>query len=113
MAQMNPREPATFEMLGLAARQKHDYHLAVSAFQKAIALGSPKSGLLQAKISALNNYMAQAQSNSNETRVALVLGTILLICMVLFPLLLIWYIYTKIRDRRHIRQRNESGVNSP
>jgi len=50
MAQMNPKEAACFEMLGVAAWAKRDYHLAATAFEKAIALGSPQSDLLKLKI---------------------------------------------------------------
>ena len=34
MAQMNPQEPACFEMLGIAASKKHDYNLAAAALRK-------------------------------------------------------------------------------
>ena len=64
MAQMNPKEPACFEMLGLAAWKQRNYHLAVSAFEKALALGSPKTYLLNLKIPAINNYIDESAKKS-------------------------------------------------
>ena len=94
MAQMNPKEPACFEMLGIAAWKKHNYHLAISAFEKAIALGSLKSGILQDKIAALRHYISKSfnQKFGTEGFVSLVLF--------LIPLVILYYIYTKIRDWR-------------
>src|SRR5262249_18386880 len=58
MAQMNPKEPACFTMLGVAAWNDRNYHLAVTAFEKAMALGSPQSDLLKKRIGGLNEYIA-------------------------------------------------------
>ena len=64
MAQMNPKEPVCFEMLGMAAWKSRNYHLAVSAFEKALALGSPKTNLLNLKIPSINHYIAESEAQS-------------------------------------------------
>jgi len=90
MAQMNPKEPACFEMLGIAARQKRDYNLTEAAFQKAIALGSPKYEVLQEKVDGLRHYISESLKEK-----LYMWGFLSLI-----PLLIVYYIYSKIRDRR-------------
>ncbi|HTB82038.1 MAG TPA: tetratricopeptide repeat protein [Candidatus Sulfotelmatobacter sp.] len=98
MAQMNPKEPAAFEMIGIAAWRARDYHLAVSAFERASALGSKKQDVLRMQIAGLNHYIANSPVIS-ENNAAIIVG----LCMISIPVLLIYYIYTKIRDRRHNR----------
>lgn len=90
MAQMNPQEPACFEMLGVAAMKKRDYNLATAAFEKAIELGSLKSDMLREKVSSLHEYI------HNSLVLKFQIGGLLSI----IPLLIVYYIYTKIRDRR-------------
>jgi tetratricopeptide (TPR) repeat protein len=92
MAQLNPKEPACFEMLGIAASQKHDYNLAVAAYEKAIALGSLKSEMLQDKVASLHNYIRESLWEKFK-----VWGTVLL----LSSLAVSYYVYQRIRDRRH------------
>lgn len=94
MAEMNPKEPACFEMLGVAAWKKHDYHLAVSAFEKAIALGSSQMDLLKSKIAGLNDYI----HNSFKNQIGPYLASFLI--LVLIPFLILYYLYAKVRDRR-------------
>jgi len=93
MAQMNPKEPACFTMLGVAAWKKRDFNLAVSAFEKAILLGSPQRALLQSKINGLNHFIKE--SHKQEFWIYGVLGMI--------SLVILYYIYTKFRDRRQRR----------
>ena len=100
MAQMNPKEPAAMEMLGLAAWRKRDYNLAVSAFEKAIALESPQADILQAKIDGLEDYIAGSGKSTRSTNHALFLATIASVCLLSLPVLIARYIYTKIRDGR-------------
>jgi len=64
MAQMNPKEPACFTMLGIVAWQKHDYNLAVAAFTKAIALGSTQPELLKRNVEFLQKYIKDSDKNS-------------------------------------------------
>lgn len=74
MAQMNPKEPACFTMLGIAAWAKRDYHLAVTAFEKAIALGSPQSELLKRKTDNINDLIRRSAENKLAMDIALLLG---------------------------------------
>ena len=96
MAQMNPKEPACFEMLGLAAWKQRNYHLAVSALEKALALGSPQTYLLPLKIAELKNYIRESRIQS----MPIYLGAFV---MCLVPIIIALYIYTKIRDYRRKR----------
>jgi tetratricopeptide (TPR) repeat protein len=79
MAQMNPKEPACFTMLGIAAWTKRDYHLTISAFEKAISLGSPQSALLKQKIITLKDFIHQSESQKNAMTIALPVGIMLLL----------------------------------
>lgn len=93
MAQMNPKEPACATMLGLAAWSKRDYHLAVAAFEKSIVLGSPQADLLKKRTDSLKEYIAHSLRNNPPG------GPIAAIILVLLiPLLILYYIYSKIRD---------------
>jgi hypothetical protein len=94
MAQMNPKEPACMQMLGMAAWKKHDYHLAAIAFEKAIALGSLQSDLLRQRVVELNNYI----SKSNGATVPLMLIPIVFIVIPIS--LILYYIYGRIRDHK-------------
>jgi tetratricopeptide (TPR) repeat protein len=96
MAQMNPNEPACFEMLGVAAWRKHNYHLAVSAFEKAIALGSPKSDLLKHKIAGLKNYISNSPMLDNRSA-GWIAGFLI---VVLIPGVIAYYFYAQHRDRK-------------
>lgn len=61
MAELNPREPAVFEMLGVICWANGDLNLAVAAFEKAIRLGSPKAELLRVKSGLIRQHVRQAQ----------------------------------------------------
>lgn len=61
MAELNPREPAAFEMLGVICWARGDLNLAVAAFEKAIRLGSPKSELLRVKSGLIRQHIREAQ----------------------------------------------------
>jgi len=65
MAQMNLKEPACQVMLGIAAWKKHNYHLAETAFERAIALGSSQSELLKQKIDELQEFIRNSESNKH------------------------------------------------
>jgi len=93
MAQMNPKEPACFVMLGIAAQKTHGYHLAASAFEKAIALGSPQSELLKKKVEGFNHYIEESAKNDFPGELALAS----------IALVILYYIYSKIRDRYKVR----------
>ena len=62
MASLNPKEPACFQMLGIIAWKNGDLNLAAHAFEKAIALGSPQSTILQQKIAGLREHIEKAHS---------------------------------------------------
>jgi Flp pilus assembly protein TadD len=96
MAQMNPKEPACFEMLGIAAWREHRYHLANSAFEKAIALGSFKTDLLKNKIAGIKDYIRHSPFFGENT--SAIIEAFLI--FVLIPLLVGYYFYAKRRDRR-------------
>jgi tetratricopeptide (TPR) repeat protein len=90
MAQMNPKEPACFEMLGVAAMKRRDYNLAVAAYEKAIALGSLKTEILQDKIAGLRKYIHESLKLKYEFMAP----------FVFFLIVFFYYAYSKIRDRR-------------
>ncbi|HWD92719.1 MAG TPA: tetratricopeptide repeat protein [Verrucomicrobiae bacterium] len=96
MAQMNPEEPACWTMLGLAAWNKHNYHLAATAFEKAIDLKSPQSDLLQKRVDGLHEYINKSHLTD---------PTIILIIFCLAPVVILYYIYSKIRDRYKLKMR--------
>jgi tetratricopeptide (TPR) repeat protein len=96
MAQMNPKQPAVFEMLGVVAWRKRDYNLAVSAFEKAIALGSPKSDVLRGKIAGLNHHIANSGKSRSEELPARILGWVIATCLGSILLIVIWYVCLKI-----------------
>jgi len=95
MAQMNPKEPACFVMLGIAAWKTRGYHLAAVAFEKAIALGSPQSDLLNKRVAGLNEYISKSRQNDPTFIFGLIAGAMAI------PIL--YYIYAKIRDRKKVR----------
>src|SRR5262249_14129755 len=53
MATLNPKQPACFVMLGIASWKNSDLNLAASAFEKAVALGSPQTEILKREIADL------------------------------------------------------------
>ena len=100
MAQMNPKEPAAVEMLGVAAWQKRDYHLAVSAFEKAMLLGSPQSGLLRTKIDGIRTYIAESERSTRSINNELLFTSIVSFFVFSLPLFAIWYVYRRVRNWR-------------
>ena len=91
MAQMNTKEPACFEMLGLAAWKNRSYHLAISAFQKAIVLGSAKAELLKTKIDGLENYIKKSGGlGLNPLMLWLALSTLVVLLYLALKLFLWW-----------------------
>jgi tetratricopeptide (TPR) repeat protein len=96
MAQMNPKEPVCFVMLGIAAWKKGGYHLAASSFEKAIALGSPQAGLLRQTVEGLNNLISESTRNDPANYLLLAFG--------LMVLAILYYIYARIRDRRKAKR---------
>lgn len=93
MAQMNPKEPACWEMLGIAAEKKRDYNLAAAAYEKAIALGSPKSDMLKTQVVNLHNFIWESFKEKFGPLVLLIFAV----------LVIFYYLYTKIRDRRKLK----------
>ena len=93
MAQMNPKEPACFEMLGIAACCTHNYNLGARAFEKAVVLGSNKTERLQKEAASLRNFIRESFWNN--------LGIYTPMCSV--PLVFVYYFYTKVRDFRRKR----------
>jgi hypothetical protein len=82
MAQMNPREPACFEMLGIAASTKHDFNLTLAAYEKAVMLGSLKSELLREKDERLRHFIHESYK---ENLIGYGMGTaviLFLLCLV-------------------------------
>lgn len=67
MATLNPKEPACFVMLGVACLRKNDLNLAVSAFERAIKLGSPQSEMLRQKVVVLRDYIWQSHKEQWST----------------------------------------------
>ena len=86
MASLNPKEPACFEMLGVVCLLNNDRHLAVSAFEKAIALGSPQKEILQVHIDELNSFMAQSRANNTALMTATVVGVLVILAVVTLDL---------------------------
>jgi hypothetical protein len=79
MAQMNPREPACFTMLGIVAWKKMNYHLAAAAFDKAIALGSPQAELLKGRADDLRQFIGHSEE---QKRIRIILLTVAAIVVV-------------------------------
>jgi tetratricopeptide (TPR) repeat protein len=94
MGQMNPKEPACFTMLGITAWSKRDYHLAVSAFEKAIALGSPQSELLKRKTDNIKELIARSEQQKRTMDILLLFGASVF-CLVIFGIIRLT------RGRRH------------
>jgi tetratricopeptide (TPR) repeat protein len=95
MAQMNPREPACWTMLGMAAWKRMDYHLAVAAFEEAISLGPPQSELLRKRTIEIQEFIRR----SREQRI---LGYALGSLPVFFILLLIYMISSNVIKSRRL-----------
>ena len=66
MASLNPKDPACFVMLGVASWKQRDLNLAVKAFEKAIALGSPQKTLLEAKVKSIRKHISEARAHRRE-----------------------------------------------
>ena len=56
MAELNPKEPACWVMLGVVAVKHSDINLAKVAYQKAVKLGSPQADVLKWHLAHLNKY---------------------------------------------------------
>jgi hypothetical protein len=68
MAQLNPKQPACWVMLGLVCIRhgQRDLNLGKAAFERAIRLGSPQRELLEAKIAALDEHISKARSEKRS-----------------------------------------------
>jgi hypothetical protein len=66
MAQMNPKEPACQVMLGIAAWKALNYHLAATAFDHAIGLGSPQADLLKQKSDDLQEFIRHSEGEKQS-----------------------------------------------
>lgn len=82
MAQMNPKEPACFTMLGIDAWAKRDYHLAATAFEKAVALGSPQSELLKRETDKIKDFITRSEEQRRTMDILLALGVSVLALIV-------------------------------
>lgn len=65
MASLNPKEPACFVMLGVVSWKHRDLNLAVKAFEKAIALGSPQKTILETKMESIREHIRKARAHRN------------------------------------------------
>jgi hypothetical protein len=79
MGQMNPKEPACFTMLGIVAWKNRDYHLAVTAFDKAIALGSLQSNLLKERVADVREFIHQSEEQKRSMYFVLIMGVVILV----------------------------------
>jgi tetratricopeptide (TPR) repeat protein len=84
MAGLNGREPACWTMLGLLAVQRHDKHLTIAAYEKAIQLGSPQASILQAQIDVLKEHIAKAVSH----RPGYFLVPVVIVCVIAIVLIM-------------------------
>lgn len=57
MATLNPKEPACWVMLGVLAEYHSDYNLAKTAFEEAIALGSPQTPIIKMNLSGIREQL--------------------------------------------------------
>lgn len=57
MATLNPREPACWVMLAVLAEYHSDYNLAKTAFEKAIALGSPQTPVIKMSLTGIKQQL--------------------------------------------------------
>jgi hypothetical protein len=82
MAKLNPREPAAMIMAGIAVLQRREYHLAIGAFERAVKHGAPQGAILQAHMSALEQYIADSHKHSGRTYsmlAVMIVGAMLLV----------------------------------
>ncbi len=92
MASLNPKEPACFEMLGVVSLMNADRHLAVAAFEKAIALGSSQKAELQAHVDVLKDFMERSKQYRSSIHgviffiLAVVAGAVAVLIVLLKPL---------------------------
>ena len=63
MAELNSSQPACFVMLGMACLATRDLNLAVAAFERAKALGSPQAALLDQKIARIDDHIREAMNH--------------------------------------------------
>ncbi len=63
MASLNPKEPACFVILGVVSWKHRDLNLAVKAFEKAVALGSPQKAMLEAKVQSIRGHIREARAH--------------------------------------------------
>jgi len=82
MAQMNPKEPASYAMLGIAAWKKRDYHLAATAFEKAAAFGGPQTEILKERATDLRKFIHDSEHRRLVLRLVLALGVGVLLSIV-------------------------------
>jgi tetratricopeptide (TPR) repeat protein len=61
MAELNPDQPAAMVGAGIIATRQKAYHLAVAAYQRAIALGSPQADLLKFHMENLESYIRKSR----------------------------------------------------
>jgi hypothetical protein len=83
MADLNPREPACFVMLGLACLRYRDLNLATAAFKRAIALGSPQRELLRARVRNIEEHITEARWDL-MTRWAPLVIVVMLVALLVF-----------------------------
>jgi tetratricopeptide (TPR) repeat protein len=78
MASLNRTEPACWVMLGILATRNSDKNLTISAFTKAIQLGSVQAPILRAQIDLLRKHIAEAQQHKPHKPKALLMPLIVL-----------------------------------
>ena len=74
MASLNPKEPACFAMLGVAAWKNRDLNLAATALEKAIELGSPQAEMLKARVEDIREHIRKARSHKTGMWSVLTIG---------------------------------------
>ncbi|MDB6124922.1 MAG: hypothetical protein JWQ71_3915 [Pedosphaera sp.] len=97
MATLNPKEPACFQMLGILCLKKFDRNLTAAAYEKAIALGSPQTQLLRVHANELKTFIKKSKE----------IDAPYLVVYAVAGVIIIFYIYTKIRD---LRKKRSEGV---
>jgi hypothetical protein len=78
MAELNPKQPACWVMLGLLCIRhgQRDLNLGKAAFERAIRLVSPQRELLEAKIAAVSEHISKARAQKRSGGVGYILTAV-------------------------------------
>jgi hypothetical protein len=88
MAELNPKQPACWVMLGLLCIRhgQRDLNLGKAAFERAVRLGSPQRELLEPKIAAIDRHIREARREKYKSMsipVSFALPAVLVVCYLL------------------------------